>query len=200
MGKLNGKNPNHPQKGSTITVDPIRSEKDIKKIKRLLKDNPRDLLLFTMGINNGLRISDLLKLKVGDVRDISGGETLRIKETKTGKDNVLMINKSVYSILTKYLEEVKPMDEDYLFQSRNGDNKPLTRETVHKMIKEWTGSLKGNYGTHTLRKTFGYMQRTKYAVSFEVLCKRFGHSSPSITMRYLGIDDKEVKGILLYEI
>jgi hypothetical protein len=50
------------------------------------------------------------------------------------------------------------------------------------------------------RKTFGYIQRTKYGVSFEVLCKRFGHSSPAITMRYLGIDDREVKGILLNEI
>ncbi len=76
-------------------------------------------------------------------------------------------------------------DEEYLFKSRNGNNKPLARETVNKMIKEWTKSFKGNYGTHTLRKTFGFIQRTKYEVSFEVLCKRFGHSSPSITMRKL---------------
>jgi integrase len=200
MGKLNGTNPNHPKKGSRITVDPIRADKDIKKVKRLLKDNTRDLLLFTMGINNGLRISDLLKLKVGDVRDIKPGQTLKVKETKTGKMNVLMINKSVHKVLKQYLEEVKPSDENYLFQSRNGKNKPLARETVNKMIKEWTKSLKGNYGTHTLRKTFGYIQRTKYGVSFEVLCKRFGHSSPAITMRYLGVDDKEVAGILLHEI
>jgi integrase len=200
MGKLNGTNPNHPKKGSNITVDPIRSEKNIKKIKRHLKDNTRDLLLFTMGINNGLRISDLLKLIVGNVRDLKPGQTLKVKETKTGKINILMINKSVHKVLKQYLEEVKPADEDYLFQSRNGNNKPLTRETVNKMIKEWTKSLKGNYGTHTLRKTFGYIQRTKYGVSFEVLCKRFGHSSPAITMRYLGIDDKEVAGILLHEI
>ena len=200
MGKLNGTNPNHPKKGSRITVDPIRSDKNIKKVKRLLKDNTRDLLLFTIGINNGLRISDLLKLKVGDVRDIKPGQTLKVKETKTGKMNILMINKSVHKVLQQYLEEVKPSDEDYLFQSRNGNNKPLTRETVNKMIKEWTKSLKGNFGTHTLRKTFGYIQRTKYGVSFEVLCKRFGHSSPAITMRYLGIDDREVAGILLNEI
>ena len=200
MGKLNGSNPNHPKKGSRITVDPIRSEKNIKKVKRLLKDNIRDLLLFTMGINNGLRISDLLKLKVGDVRDLNPGQTLKVKETKTGKMNILMINKSVHKVLIQYLDEVKPSDGDYLFQSRNGNNKPLTRETVHRMIKEWTKSMKGNYGTHTLRKTFGYIQRTKYGVSFEVLCKRFGHSSPAITMRYLGIDDREVKSILLNEI
>ena len=200
MGKLDGTNPNHPKKGSRITVNPIRAEKNIKKIKRLLKDNARDLLLFTMGINNGLRISDLLKLKVGDVRDIKPGQILKVKETKTGKMNILMINKSVHKVLKQYLEEVNPSGEDYLFQSRNGNNKPLARETVNKMIKEWTKSLKGNYGTHTLRKTFGYIQRTKYGVSFEVLCKRFGHSSPVITMRYLGIDDKEVAGILINEI
>jgi integrase len=72
-----------------------------------------------MGINNGLRISDLLKRKVGDVSEVAAGETLRIriKETKTGKDNVLMINKSVHKILVEYLEDVKPEDEDYLFQS-----------------------------------------------------------------------------------
>jgi integrase len=200
MGKLNGQNPNHPKKGSSITVDPIRSEKDIKKIKRLLRDNPRDLLLFTMGINNGLRISDLLKLKVGDVREVGAGETLKVKEMKTGKMNIIMINKSVHKVLHQYIGEVKPADGAYLFRSRNGNNKPLTRETVNKMVKEWTRSFKGNYGTHTLRKTFGYIQRTKFGVSFEVLCKRFGHSSPSITMRYLGIDDKEVSGILLNEI
>jgi len=200
MGKLDGTNPNHPKKGSQITVDPIRADKDIKKVKRLLKDNTRDLFIFTMGINNGLRISDLLKLKVGDVRDLKPGQTLKVKETKTGKMNILMINKSVHKVLKQYLEEVNPSDEDYLFQSRNGNNKPLTRETVNKMIKEWTKSLKGNYGTHSLRKTFGYIQRTKYGVSFEVLCKRFGHSSPAITMRYLGIDDKEVASILLHEI
>jgi len=200
MGKLNGSNPNHPKKGSRITVDPIRAEKNIKKVKRLLKDNTRDLLLFTIGINNGLRISDLLKLKVGEVRDLKPGQTLKVKETKTGQMNIIMIDKSVHKVLKKYLEEVKPSDEDYLFQSRNGNNKPLTRETVNKMIKEWTKSLKGNYGTHTLRKTFGYIQRTKYGVSFEVLCKRYGHSSPAITMRYLGIDDKEVASILLHEI
>ena len=158
MGKLNGTNPNHPKKGSSITVDPIRADKDIKKVKRLLKDSARDLLLFTMGINNGLRISDLLKLKVGDVRDIKPGQTLKVRETKTGEDNILMINKSIYNILKLYLEKVKLTDNDYLFWSRNGNNKPLTWETVYKMIKEWTKSLKGNYGTHTLRKTFGYIQ------------------------------------------
>ena len=201
MGKLNGTNPNHPKKGSLISVSPIRKIKDIKKIKRKLKDNPRDLLLFTMGINNGLRISDLLSLKVEDVKDLEIGETLEIKEGKTGKKNVLMVNGEVKKVLDRYIDVVSPGDKDFLFKSRNGKNKPLTRETICKKMKEWTKGMKGNnYGTHTLRKTFGYIQRKEYGVGFEILCKRFGHSNPSITMRYLGIEDKEVNGILLNEI
>jgi len=73
---------------------------------------------------------------------------LKIKEQKTGKVNVLMINKSVHKVLREYLDEEGTRDEEYLFKSRNGNNKPLARETVNKMIKEWTKSFKGNYGTH----------------------------------------------------
>ena len=67
------------------------------------------------------------------------------------------------------------------------------------MIKTWTRpiNLKGNYGAHTLRKTWGYNQRTKHGVGFEIICKRFNHSSPAVTMRYLGIQDKEVRSVLL---
>ncbi len=204
MGKLNGTNPNHPKKGSQITVDPIRDEKHIKQIKRKLKNSPRDFLLFLMGINNGLRISDLLKIKVGDVCDLDVGETLKVREQKTKKKNVLMINKTIHEALHLYLKSASLDDEHYLFQSRNkdqnGNPKPLARETVSKMVKSWTAGMTGNYSTHSLRKTWGYIQRTKFGVSFEVICKRFGHSSPAITMRYLGIEDKEVNDILLNEI
>ncbi len=115
-----------------------------------------------------------------------------------------MINKSIHEALHGYLSQSELKDEDYLFRSRNkdtkGKSKPLTRETVSKMVKEWTDGIPGNYSTHSLRKTWGYIQRTKFGVSFEVICKRFNHTSPAITMRYLGIEDKEVNGILLNEI
>jgi integrase len=153
-----------------------------------------------MGINNGLRISDLLKIRVGQVRDLKAGDSLTIREQKTGKDNVLMINKGVYSTLQDHLASKDWSDDDYLFQSRKGQNKPLTVPSVHRMVQEWTYGMKGNYGTHSLRKTFGYIQRTKFGVSFEVLCRRFNHSNPSTTMRYLGIHSKEVNDILMNEI
>jgi len=164
--------------------------------------NTRDLLLFTSGINNGLRCGDILKLHVGDVRNLKVNDTLSIREQKTGKVNVLMVNKTTHKILRDYLSETKPSDDEYLFKSRKGNNMPLTVVYVNALVKEWCRSinLKGNHGTHTLRKTFGYIQRKKYGVAWEVLSKRFNHSSPAVTMRYLGIEDKEVNGILMNEI
>ena len=57
-----GQNFNHPKKGARIEVEPIRKEKDIKSILQLLSGKPRDLLLFTMGVNNGIRAGDLLNI------------------------------------------------------------------------------------------------------------------------------------------
>lgn len=199
---MNENNLNHPRKGDKITVAPIREMKDIESIKKLLSGNKRNLLLFTIGINCGLRCSDILKLKVQDVKYLKPNDTLKIREQKTGKENILMINKTTYKILHDYLNEHKPADEDYLFKSRKGGNQPLTVSSVNLMIKLWCKSinLKGNYGTHSLRKSFGFIQRKKFGVGIELLMKRFNHSSQHVTMRYLGIDDKELNGILMNEI
>jgi integrase len=199
MKKL--KKRNQPAKGSRITVEPIRKIEDIKSISRLLEGSPRDRLLFVMGVNNGIRMGDLLKLKVKDVGHLKEGDYITIKEGKTKKDNVLVVNKPVFKALKNYLDKVQPGDDDYLFASRKG-NRPLQTKSLNRLIKSWTKAinLKGNYGAHTLRKTWGYIQRTKHGVGFEIICKRFNHSNPAVTMRYLGIQDKEVHDILMNEI
>ena len=199
--RAGGGNANHPKKGDRIAVDPIRKIKDIKAISRLTLDNPRDHLLFIMGINNGLRAGDLIKLKVKDVRYLKVGNTLAIKETKTGKNNILVVNKTVYKALKNYLNVVQPGDDAFLFPSRKGGSH-IQSQAVSKLVKKWTRTvnLSGNYGAHTLRKTWGYIQRTLHGVGFEIICKRYNHSSPAITMRYLGIQDKEVHSTLMNEI
>jgi integrase len=154
-----------------------------------------------MGINNGLRAGDLVKLKVKDVQHLKVGDILTIKENKTGKDNILVVNKTVYKALRNFLDRVQPDDNSFLFTSRKGGSH-IQSQAVSKLVKKWTGAinLKGNYGAHTLRKTWGYIQRTVHGVGFEIICKRFNHSSPAITMRYLGIQDKEVHSTLMNEI
>lgn len=194
-------NQNHPKKGSKIAVEPIRAVKDIKAISDYTKHNHRDHLLFTMGINNGLRACDLIRIKVKDVKGLKVGDTLSVKESKTGKTNFLVINKTVFKALRIYLDELKPDGDEYLFPSRKG-NSHIQSQRVSKLVKQWTNAinLKGRYGASSMRKTFGYIQRIKYGVGFEILCKRYNHSSPVITMRYLGIQDKEVHDILMNEI
>ncbi|MFC1581008.1 tyrosine-type recombinase/integrase [Thermodesulfobacteriota bacterium] len=196
-----GGNANHPEIGARITVDPIRKVEDVKAIAQLTKDNPRDHLLFLMGVNNGLRAADLMRLKVKDVRYMKVGDTLTIRETKTQKDNVLVVNKTVHKALREYFDRVKPADDAFLFASRKG-NSHLQSQAVSKLVKKWTKAinLRGNYGAHTLRKTWGYLQRTVHGVGFEIICKRYNHSSPAITMRYLGIQDREVHDTLMNEI
>lgn len=196
--RVKRENKNHPQKGSSTVVEPIREEKDIKAIRKLLSDNPRNHLLFVMGINNGLRTGDLLKLRIKDVAGMRPGDSINIMEGKTGKQNILVINKTVHKVLTQYLTESNLSGDDYLFKSRKG-NHPLTIQAVNAYVKKWTSAinLKRNYGAHSLRKTWGYFQRINYGVGFEVICKRFNHASPAVTMRYLGITDKEVQSILM---
>lgn len=196
-----GENYNRPKNGSRIAVDPIRRMKDIQAISKLLSDSPRNHLLFVMGTNNGLRTGDLLKLRVGDVRHMKVGDTLAIRENKTGKRNILVMNKTTYKSLQNFIERISPHDEDYLFASRKGE-RAVTVQCVNNMVKKWTSeiNMRGNYGAHSLRKTWGYVQRIVFGVGFKILCKRFNHSSPAITMRYLGIEDKEVQNILMNEV
>jgi len=191
-----GENNNHPKKGSRIEVQPIRGEKDIKAIIQLLSGNGRDLLLFTMGINNGIRAGDLLKIKIGDVRYLKPGQVHQIIESKTKKKNMVVINKSVRKAFDNYLAQGDHKeDQDYLFKSQKGDNSPLSVQAVHALIKKWTRSinLKGNYGTHTLRKTWGYQQRIKFGVGFDLIAKRYNHTDPKTTMVYLGIEDRSAQ-------
>ncbi|GFK92798.1 Tyrosine recombinase XerC [Fundidesulfovibrio magnetotacticus] len=182
-----------------MKVEPFIDLKDVKSIKKLLKDNPRDRLLFIMGINSGLRVQDLLELKVADVLGVKVGDRIAIREKKTGKDNVLIFNKEIMDAITGYLAAVSPEPYHFLFKSRKGKNYPLTTFAVTKYVKEWAAALnlKGNFGAHTLRKTWCYQQRKTFGVSWEVIAKRLNHSSPAITRRYLGIQEEEVEEILM---
>ncbi len=85
---------NHPKAGSLIKVEPIKTTKDIRSIKKLLADNPRDLCLFTLGINTNLRASDLLNLKAVQVRDLKPMDSFELKEKKTGKARRITLNKA----------------------------------------------------------------------------------------------------------
>ena len=185
-----------------MKVEPIKELKLIKNIKKLLADNARDRLLFIMGVNSGMRVQDLLGLRIRDVTGLKLGDSISVKEKKTGKENVIVINKEIKTSLDEYLSEGNHSDEHFLFKSRKGRNYPLTTFRVTRLVKSWADAVgaKGNFGAHTLRKTWTFHQRKTFGVSWEVLAKRLNHSSPSITRRYLGIAAEEVTEILMNSI
>lgn len=195
-------NPNHPQKGDTIRVDPIRSEKDIRNIKKLLSDKPRDLAIFTLGINTNLRASDILKITVGQVRHLQPGEHFSIREKKTGKERSITLNKTVHEAV-KCLLRTMPDANDLspLFRSRKG-GKALCTQYLHCLVKGWCRelNLNGNFGSHTLRKTFGYIHRTIHNTDIPTLMTLFNHSTQRQTLTYLGIQPSELVDAYMKEI
>jgi integrase len=96
-----------------MKVAPFTEMKHIKAIKKLLADKPRDRALFILCINSGLRVQDVLALKVKDVSTAKLGDRIPIIEKKTGKENVLMINTEIKMALDIHLSKSKPK-EDHL--------------------------------------------------------------------------------------
>ena len=193
---------NRPQKGSSIKVEPIRHKKDIQLIKKLLAGNLRDLAIFTLGINTNLRASDLLRITVGQIRHLRPGEHFSVREKKTGKLRDITINETVYKALQGLLSSLSnPGDEDFLFQSRKG-RQALCVSYLNSLVKSWCReiNLNGNYGSHTLRKTFGYIHRTVFNTDIPTLMEMFNHSSQKQTLAYLGIQPSEIKDAYLREI
>lgn len=174
-------------------VQPIKSKEKIEKMKsELKKTGTRNYLLFLVGINIGLRISDLLKLRVRDFLNFDGimKSHAEIKEEKTEKYKRFKIN---YTLADELYNYIKDMDiDEFIFKSRNGNNKPITRIQAYTIIKT-AGEKVGitNIGTHTLRKTFGYWHYKTYH-DIAILMKIFNHSSPSITLRYIGVEQEEI--------
>jgi len=170
-------------------VQPIRDLTQIEKVKLVLhKQNYRNYFLFVLGINTGLRVSDLLSLKVYDVKDKTH---IRIVEQKTmnsknkRKEKRFKINSELQHEVNIYTSDMNYTD--YLFPSRKGGH--IKRVMAYRILN---GAAKrvglSEIGTHTMRKTFGYhfYKKTKDVALLQNL---FGHSSPSVTLRYIGIND-----------
>jgi integrase len=185
---------NHPAPGSIITVQPIIDKKVIERIKDHLKDHPRNYALFVTGINTAFRASDLLTLKVGDVR----GDTIRRREIKTGKVREFYLNGAVKSAVAPLIEGRD--DGDFLFRSEM-TGYALTVEAFSTMVKIWcfNAGLKGNFASHTLRKTWARDKVDSGEPVWKV-SEALGHSSEKITRLYLGLQVEDMKTLYMREL
>ncbi|EKN1188809.1 tyrosine-type recombinase/integrase, partial [Listeria monocytogenes] len=162
------------------------------------------VLLFSIGINTAYRISDLLSLKLRDVLEIYRQKVrvksrLKMTEQKTEKNNSVILTKKlqkdIWDFVSKeHAEWIAQQDLDhYLFTSRkkNAGEQPLTRQQGWYIIST-AGKKAGleNLGTHSMRKTFGY-HLYKNGVGLELIQVLLNHSSPKITLRYIGIEQED---------
>ena len=186
-------------------VEPIRERKKIAQIKNQLRGQGRfrDLLLFIFGINAALRISDLLQLRIEHVLDEQKQIKKRfwIKEQKRKKRHEIIINQSIQDAITEYLSAYPSIADDqtnFIFFNAKTNNyaKPIKRGQAWKFVKSICQDvgLNGNYGTHSLRKTWGYHARMQ-GVDLVLIMHKLNHESISYTKRYLGITDDELEAV-----
>ena len=176
------------------SVEPIRTKKQIDSIKIYLRGrNLRDYVLFVLGINSGLRISDLLLLTIDDVNK---KDRIILREKKTGKYKDFPVSDTCKIAIAEYLTTLN-IRSGWLFKSKKGDH-PITRIQAYRIINKAARSIgiTDAIGTHTLRKTFGYWA-FKDGVDITKIQKLLNHSAPSVTLSYIGITRDELDNVYI---
>jgi integrase len=172
-------------------VQPIRDFEKLEEMKRRLKaKSERNYILFMIGLYTALRISDILRLRVEDIKN----DYINIREKKTSKFRRIYLNRDLKKALKDYIADKEP--HEYLIKSREGVNKPITRAMAYVILKEAAKEVGlESIGTHSLRKTFGYWAY-KDTKDVAALQKLFNHSYPEETLRYIGIEQDGVDQLL----
>lgn len=194
-GVLAARNANHPPKGAALKVEPIRELAAIARIKALLEGAPRDYCFFVLGINSAYRATELLSIKVGQVQTLRCGDRFDLKQSKNHRYRAITVNGSVVEALSRCLAW-HPTGEAHapLFLSQK-TRQALKVSTMSTKVKGWCAEvgLHGQYGSHSLRKTWGYHQRKTFGKPLSLLTRAFGHASEAQTLEYLCIQPEEME-------
>lgn len=179
------------------SMQPIRSLDTIRDMENTLArlETPRGrrmFLFFEVGFRMGMRVGDMIQLKVGDLRGKT--EYTYIPQKQAHKRGVhpiqLPIDRSLQKILKVRCADMA--DKDWLFPSRQlsagGNPNHISRQSALRDMKR-IGEITNcpiPLGCHSLRKTFGYQY---YQVGRDVanLQKWFYHESPATTLLYIGV-------------
>ena len=190
-----------PVKYGRSSVRPFKKEDVINMMIMLQKkrDNEssesqkfiydRDWLMVKLGLNTAFRISDLLKLSVND--NLRKG-IMYIREDKTNKEQYWELNQKLHRDVLEYIQRNNLYDDEFLFKSRIGINKPISTTNAWMRIKKYSDELGIKYlvGCHSLRKCFArtFYEETKDLITLQ---KMLNHASPSITLIYICWDDED---------
>ena len=189
------------KKGVLTTADYLPYEEYKAVLNKLHEDHRyRDELYFVLAFSTALRVSDLVQLRWEDVLNRS---SFFWTEQKTGKTRNIKMNRIVQEKICELYDLLdKPATGWFLF--KNHASKNITPQSINrrlKDIKERYNVNVGNFSTHTFRKTFGryvyekMKMKNKAQDALLLLCMIFNHSSPAVTLRYLGIRQDEINQI-----
>lgn len=180
-------------KNSVTTSDYMNFDSTLNKAMKIVKNEKNYKLgfLVVFGINAGLRISDILKLKFEDLEN----DSISLVESKTNKKRVIRLNDNIktgYELLKKRTDA----RSGYVFTSNQST--VISIQYVNRKLKEMFGSKNISVSSHSLRKTFGrQVWSNNGSNSLIYLSEIFNHSSPAITKRYLGIRQEELDDIYM---
>lgn len=183
------------------TVQPIKDREKIEAMKKILRASTlRNELLFVLGINTGLRISDILALQIDDVVTKKGVvERLDLREKKTKKKRMIALNKKTCRLIKRYLETERPAArfDEPLFRSQKG-GKAISRQHAYEILNNAARAvgITERIGTHSLRKTFGYFAY-KNGIDLAMIQKLLNHASQAETLRYIGITQEQMDEVVL---
>ena len=126
--------------------------KEIIKIRSVLKDSPRDLLLFELAVKTDIKLGELLRLRTGQFAGSDVGDSVAL-QTDDGC-YTFILDQVVCEAFKRYRSELNPLPDDYLFRLKRS-NKPLSMSGASAIIKKWfrMAGIDGNYGAVALRNT-----------------------------------------------
>jgi len=180
-------------------VEAVKTTGQRQQVEAHLADQGRIYAdIWKVGVNTALRISDLLSLTMDNVRALNTEQpALNVIEQKTGKHRKIVINQTALNIMQRRLSD-NP-DHVWLFQidavnrDRRAPPKPINRRSVSRVFEQVGQRVapKVALGTHSMRKTRGYAMH-KAGRSIESIAKVLNHSSPAVTMRYIGLVQQDI--------
>lgn len=150
------------------------------------RPNERIATALMLEANLGLRISDIIKLRLTDI--VKDGERYRlsITEQKTGKDRVFTVPLSLYQFTRCYCLDNGIKDNDIIF--------PLTERAIQKQLKTVCDFLNYNgISTHSFRKYYATEIYKNNGYNIALVQQLLQHSSTAVTQRYIGIQQKEIE-------
>jgi integrase len=199
-----GENDNS-EKGLVAPITDITKLNAMCKILKEGKFGDRNYLLFVIGINTGIRVSDYTNMTIGQFREICDRGYIVLVPSKTDKRKIdengnivgkykkirIDISEGLRNCIADYIKDKD--DKEYMFPSKKGGT-PIKRQTVWLILNEAAkkAEIKENIGCHSMRKTFGYWHYQQNH-DIRLLMEIFQHSSEDVTLRYIGINAEKMK-------